>query len=366
MKRALEISKQRDLLKQEINVLIENTLPARILQAAGSLIQRLTRRPNLPPWYVSTILLGVIAILPQLIITWILKDPEQIIGNELLWSISTETMILVIPVVYFLLKYILTTIRDHIVDDIEENENLIKFQEFLSEIGKTPRAILVVAITCVIWSSVALPSLSTLISINLGVFLAVVVGNSALGLILFFMSWYMQFPSQLGNYQYKLYKLDPAKSKVINYISYILTVPFLVGALFQAMLILGLSFFKDQFKMASQITIIPLFIIWIPLVVHFINSQIAINKIITAAKWHMLNDIQGQIDQQYAKPKFQLTQNIDELNKLMDLYDRLYNTYNSKLVTTRILSLINQLLIPLLTFIITNYDFVLKLLKLKH
>lgn len=366
MKNSLEASAQRELLKQEIDKLIENTLPARVLHIAGSLIQRLTRRPNLPPWYVNTLVLGVIAILPQLIITWILKDPEQIIGNDLLWSISTEVMLLVIPAFYFLLKYILTTIRDHIVDDMEENDNLIKFQEFLSEIGKPSRAIVVVILTCIIWSSVALSFLSTLISINLGVFLAVVVGNSVLGLILFVMSWYMQFPSQLGHYQYKLYKLDPAKSKVINYISDILTVPFFASALAQAMLILGLSFFKDQFKMAAQITLIPLFVIWIPLVVHFINSQIAINKIIAEAKWRMLADLQSQIHQQYDKPDLQLPQNIEAVNKLIDLHEKLYNTYNSRLVTTRILSLINQLFIPLLTFIITNYDFVLKLLKLKH
>jgi hypothetical protein len=365
MESSLEVSTQRELLKQEIDELIENNLPAKILQVAGSLIQRLTRRSNLPPWYVSTTLLGVIAILPQLVITWILKDPEQIIGKELPWSISTEAMILVIPAVYFLLKYILTMIRDYIVDDIEEHENLIKFQEFLSEIGKIPRAIVVVVLTSVIWSSVVLPFLSTLIALNLGVFLAVSIGNCAFGLILYFMSWYMRFPSQLGNYQYKLYKLDPAKSKVINYISYILTIPFLVGALFQAMLILGLSFFKDQFKIAAQITIVPLFFIWIPLIVHFINSQMAINKIITTAKWRMLADLQSQIHQQYDKPNPQLTQNIDAVNKLMDLHERLYNTYNSRLVTTRILSLINQLLIPLLTFIITNYDFVLGLFNHK-
>ena len=106
MKRALEISKQRDLLKQEINVLIENTLPARILRAAGSLIQRLMRRPNLPPWYISTILLGIIAILPQVVVTLILKDPDQIIGKELLWSITTEMMVLCIPILYFLSKYV--------------------------------------------------------------------------------------------------------------------------------------------------------------------------------------------------------------------------------------------------------------------
>jgi len=215
-----------------------------------------------------------------------------------------------------------------------------------------------------------LPLLSTVFSINLGVFLAVVVGNIALGLILFFMSWYMQFPSQFQNYQYKLYKLDPAKSEVISHISNLLTVPFFAGAIFQATLILVLSFFKDQFKVRTVTDIpwllitfvfFPLFVVWLPLIVHFINSQIAINKIINTAKWHVLAEIQHEIDQQYTTPKLQLTQNIETINKLMDLYERLYNTYNSKLAATRILSFLNQLILPLIASLISNYKDIINL-----
>jgi len=42
MENSLEVSAQRELLKQEIDKLMENTLPAKILQVTGALIRRLT------------------------------------------------------------------------------------------------------------------------------------------------------------------------------------------------------------------------------------------------------------------------------------------------------------------------------------
>ena len=88
MKKSLQISEQRKIIKQEITALIEETLSAKILQLAGSLIQKLSRRPSPPPWYIGAMLLAIIAILPQALIALILRQPDQVNGKGLIWSIA--------------------------------------------------------------------------------------------------------------------------------------------------------------------------------------------------------------------------------------------------------------------------------------
>ena len=364
MKRTQQLSTQRDLFKQQINGIIENTFPARMLQIGGLPFQRLTRSPNQPPWYISTFILGVLAILPQTIIAIALKDPGQIVGtNGLPWSISTEVMVLFIPLSYFLLKYILTTLRDLIIDGIQEKENIDELGNFLSGIGEPKNALSVVVIVSIFWSLLAIPILSSGDSgfIGLGISIDVWIGACTLGLMVYLISWFMQFPGQLGKYQYKLYRLDPARSEIIENISNLFSRPFLAGAFFQAIFILGISFFKVAFIQTGWIFIFALLVVWIPLIVHFINSQVAINKIIALAKWQTLNELQEEIHQQFSNSRIYATENIESINKLMDLYERLYNTHNSRLGATRVLGLLNQLILPLLASIISGYESFLEL-----
>lgn len=366
MKKSLLVSKQRVILKQQINEIIENTFPAKVLQLAGSLFQRLIRRPDQLPWYISTIILCILAILPQLIIALVSNALDQIIGYSLLWSVSAEMMALSIPIIYFLLRYILINTRDHIIDDIETNNNLADLQKFLLEIGKPRKTLLVVLLISVIWPFIALPLFSKQTNINPGIVIDVWIGSCVLGLILYFIFWYMRFPGRLANYEYRVYKLDPTRSQVINHISNILTFPFFVGAFFQGILfIIGLRFFKDFFGQSAWFVAFAIFLVWIPLIIHFVNSQMAINNIITSAKWRMLNELQDQIHKQYANPKLYLTENIESINKLMDLYERLHNTYNSRLAISRALSLFNQLLLPVLGLLISNLDSVMKFFGIK-
>ena len=120
MKKSLQISEQRRLLKQEITELIEENLPAKILQFAGRSVQRLTRQTKPAPWYIGTLLLMLVSFLPQTLIAFILKQPEQVIGKGLVWSSSNVVVIPLIPTVYLITRYILIITRDHIVDAMNE------------------------------------------------------------------------------------------------------------------------------------------------------------------------------------------------------------------------------------------------------
>jgi hypothetical protein len=165
----------------------------------------------------------------------------------------------------------------------------------------------------------------------------------------------------MGNYHYKVYELNPAQSEVIIHISTLFTRPFLGISIYLAICTAIASFFSEFL----WVVFILVLVFWIPLVIQFINSQSALNKIIVSAKWQALNKLQEQINKQQDDVNFDGPSNIESLNRLMDLYERVYNTNSFKITARSTLEFLNQLLLPLLAFLISNYDSVLKFFKLK-
>ena len=112
--------------------------------------------------------------------------------------------------------------------------------------------------------------------------------------------------------------------------------------------------------------VVPVIIIsfWVPLIATFVNTQSAVNKIIESGKWQTLNEIQEQIHVLKKGTGFNSAADIETINKLMELHDRVYNARNTRLRITNVFEFLNQLLLPLLAFVISNYTVVLKLFKL--
>jgi len=156
VKKSLQVSKQQNIVKQQVTEMVENTLPARILRIVGSLIQRVTRQATPPPWYISTLFLEIITVLPKLLITLIFREPQQVIGSGLAWTLSTVISIPVIPFSYLTTRYALITIRDHVIDRIEERNELYDLQTFLSRYTNQRRAFYYALITSIIWSITAI------------------------------------------------------------------------------------------------------------------------------------------------------------------------------------------------------------------
>jgi hypothetical protein len=365
MENSLEVSTQRELLKQEFDALIENTLPARILQIAGSLIQRLTRRSNFPPWYVSTIVLVIVSTLPQILFAVIVKQPEQVIGNGLIWSLSVVLIIQVIPITYLISRYVLMFINAQILEHMAESRDLESLGKFIRQrLGSLQGAFYYALLASLIWSLIAIPTFSFFNHKFIGIGLAIDVwiwGFCAPGVGLYFILTLLQLPSQMGNYHYQVYELNPAQSEAINHIAALFTRPFLAIAIYLAIS----TFIASAFSEFLWVVVVVVVIFWIPLIIQFINSQNAINKIISSAKWQTLNKLQERIRKHQADTNLDLPGNIEGLNKLMDLYERVYSTNSFRLTIKSTLEFLNQMLLPLLAFLISNYDSVLRFFKLK-
>lgn len=363
MKKSSQISEQRKIVKQEITALIEETLPAKILQSAGSLIQKLTRQTNPPPWYASTLLLTIITILPQTLIALILKQPEQVIGSSSIWSITAILVVQSIPITYLVSRYNTIFICDHIIDNIEDTKHLEDVGLFCVErLGNRRWMLSYSLFASVIWSVVAISIFSIFNHGFIGLARSIdvwIFGFCAPGLELYFIQVLIQLPNRLGNYHYKVYELNPAQSEVINHLATLFTRPFLAIAVYLAVCTFIASFFSEFLWLLAIVVVI----FWIPLIIEFINGQNAINKIVSSTKWQALNKIQEQIRKHQDVDNPDTPGNIESLNKLMDLYERVYNTNSFKITARSTLEFINQLFLPLFAFLISNFDKVIKLFK---
>jgi hypothetical protein len=317
---------------------------------------------NPPPWYVGAIVLTIVAILPQILIALILKQPEQVIGDGLMWSLAVLLAVQAIPLTHLVTRYNTTFICDHIIDNIEDEKHLEDLRAFVVEYLGNRRWMLSYALfASVIWSIIAVSIFSAFNHGFIGIVHSIdlwIFGFCAPGLGLYFVQVLIQLPNRLGNYHYQVYELNPAQSEVINHIATLFTRPFWAIAIYLSICTVIASLFGEFLWV---IALVLLF--WIPMIVEFINGQNAINKIISAAKWQALKRIQEKIQVQQDSAQLDAPGNIESLNKLMDLYERVYSTSSFKLTIKSTLEFLNQLLLPLVAFLISNFDKVLKLFK---
>jgi len=364
MKKSAQLSERRKLVKQELTSLTEENLSAKILQRVVSWLQKLTRRTTPMPWYISAIVLVVIAALPHILFGMVLQQPRATTGNGLFWLLSVALVVQVIPITYLVSGYVLAFTRDHIIDNLVEDKELEDLRVFFLHRLGNRRALLTYALfTSVIGSIIAISIFSYFNDGFIGLSLAIDIwiwSFCAPGIGFYYILILMQLPSHMGNYHYQVYELNPAQSEVVNHIATLFTRPFWGIAIYLAFCTCIASLFSEFL----WVVFVLVTVFWIPLVIQFINSQNAINKIILSAKWQALNKLQEQIHKHQKAANLDMPGSIESLNKLMDLYERVYSTNSFKLTIKSTLEFLNQLLLPLVAFLISNYDSVLKFFKL--
>ena len=119
------------------------------------------------------------------------------------------------------------------------------------------------------------------------------------------------------------------------------------------------TFVASVFNIFNWVILIIIMIFWVPLFIQFINSQSAINNIVITEKWKTLNELQEQIHKYKNNINSDSSENFDTINNLLDLHEKVFNSSNIKLVVSSTMGFINQLLLPLIAFIISNYESVL-------
>src|SRR5262249_30706223 len=163
------------------------------------------------------------------------------------------------------------------------------------------------------------------------------------------MGWYFLIPgatlsTQLARHQYNLFSHDPASSRLVVAITNML-----YSALFVAVAIATLFssgvFLIGQQNPTAQIAFLFLSA-WGPIVLIIVVHHIAVMKIVASAKMHALYPIQAAVLEMQARIGSLETDELDRLNKLLDLHKRIHGANILAIDWKGALVIVNTLLLP--------------------
>ena len=165
--------------------------------------------------------------------------------------------------------------------------------------------------------------------------------------------------AMLRRYDMNLFAADPSSSELVSLLSGVLGSVVYFVAVFAAYNTLSAAFIG----FFLPLSIITVFVLWLPIIAMFALNQTSLTSIIRRAKWKTLNEIQAKVERLQATDNFEEKETMEAINRLMDYHDRVKRTRNSAIDLSTTLNFINSLLLPLLAFVIGNLSLVLSLFK---
>jgi hypothetical protein len=349
-----ELLEKREHLKREMTASVGKTLPALAFDAVGRSVRVLTRSRRPVSWYYSVVVLTLIILLPGLLIAALLREVDQVKALGWVWVVAQELVLLATAMALILIRHFLAVMRDHLVDAIESTGDLADLQRWVAD-GRCIRKSLAITIPFgVSWCVVATLLFSlywgSFIGFNLA--LGTLVFGMILGMDLYYMLWALHLPFRLSRYHYRLYEVDPINSEVVDYLARMLNRYVYVVAIFFALC----TFMATYISVAAWSAVVLIPIVWIPLILQFISNQTALNQIVSTAKWKTLNELQTKIRKLRTEANLADKETVEAINRLMDLHDRIKTTRNSTLDVRTGLSFLNQLMLPLMAFLLANVE----------
>lgn len=213
-------------------------------------------------------------------------------------------------------------------------------------------------LSCHVWSLIGNPAchIGSLITLTIACMQAMWVGY-------YLFPFYLMFPPQLHRYQFDLYAPDPSSSEVVGRLSRLLAFILYVTMAYIIQLMIGLGLF-NVFSNRTVLTgfVISLLVIS-PMVIMYAAGQYHLSDVIVRAKWKILNEVQTKIEELSEKNEIPDKETLEQLSKLMDYHDRIKSTPNSALNLRVSLNVLNSLLLPVLAFILANFNEVMQVIR---
>ena len=364
---------KREELKRRLAAGEYKTLVDVFLAWTNRVIQKITRRTKPLPLWLITVILSLAVSLIYLAVLYITGDLTAITtfkyfdglgleyGLAVLWTISNNFYLIAGSVV--INRYIGRIFVLWIDDMLDATESVASLDEFEDWLRKTcnQRLHLLVLIFGSLLGGLYRAAYA---SARLGVFVGYgftftfIANGLYSNTILYLFLMVVFLSARLRRYDLKLFAADPGSSELISHLSGILSfiVYFVAAILAIGMLEFALGGFSDAEILIS-------FFLWSPIIAMFILNQTSLSSIIRRAKWKTLNEIQARVEKLHASEKLGEKDTMEAINRLMDYYDRIKSTRNSRVDLGAVLNLINSLLLPLLALALGNIDKILALFK---
>ena len=166
---------------------------------------------------------------------------------------------------------------------------------------------------------------------------------------------YFGLVAGLNRYQFAIQMLDARSSEVIESLSAMFNGILLIGSVILASFTIGLAFFQ---LLGTQ-----LYIIWVLgglgfLLLIFFNNQYILAGIIKKHKQKILREIQVKIHSLEINGNIADKETLESVNRLLDYYDRIERMPNSALQIGEVFRLIQALLLPIITAILSGIQLV--------
>ena len=348
----METTTYQDELENTRKILAnpESTLPARIFSTTGRIVCKITRRKEPLPWQYNFAVLALVVQLPTLFISLLLNETPQWNKLGFLWMGYLELGLFASVLAHVAVFYVYKNMNMYVVDTIQKKDDLIDLQKVFARVGSLKNSIIFTAFFTLFWCISFSWFLSDYINqfIGIGLLVGTIIFGLLTGPAVYLEGCYYFFITHLGNYSYVLNETSPAHSQAIYRISRIITVLIYSIAVFIAFATMAVSFNTGAVVLAVLIG-------WIPTIVYFFASQLAIGQIVTIAKWKTLNRIQEQI-RSLNNSDITNKDNIEAINRLMDYHERIRSTPNSTLNIRTSLNFLNQLALPIVGLLLANID----------
>jgi hypothetical protein len=357
MKKDAELANKRDWLKHEITIGMDSLLAGLIFDRVSRTVQKISGTSQPPPLYYTTTILAILIVLPGLTAIIVFGELDQFQKTGLTNFIYLGFSLVALIVARVNIRHFLGNVRDHIVDLMNDIRDLSSLHRVLSKLWSARRSWLfglafglIVTIVVVKFTSDSIGGF-----IGVGATISLLIASVLNGIVVYYIFQMLLLPWTLGQYHYELHEPNPSHSITIRHLSYSLNTYVYIVAAFSA----ALTLWVGSNPITASSNVIVLFTNWLPLVAQFISNHVAMGRIISTAKWEILGKIEHQIRALHNETKAIDKKTAELTSQLSNYHERISKTRNSALDVGAGLSLLNQLLLPLLAIAITNWDEIL-------
>ena len=359
---------KREELKRRLAAGEYKTLVDIFLEGFDHLLRKITRNSQpISPWYTITIL--------YLLFLLIAFAGLFLIGEVAAFKKQFATFSASFVPLSFLVGYfnavsivagnmyihrVFTAFHDDVIDAIESITNLDDFERWLTAVCNRRNHFV---FSIVGGFLVGIYQISVLNKTGIIVLLSTAIGTVLLNtfsiVFLFLLIYMIVLSARIGKYCLKLYTAYPASSQVINRLADLLGNFVYLVSIYATLLTMLIAIQQLLIPLGSLVILL----FWVPIIGMFVLNQSSLSSIIQRSKLNALNGIQAKVEQLHLSEKLGEKETMDTINRLMDYYDRIKITRNSRVDTGAVLSLINSLLLPLLALVLGNIDKILALFK---
>jgi hypothetical protein len=329
-----------------------------LLERTGTLLQKMARTAI--PFWISALAIGAAILLLSLSIALALGEFGSEFGLERLPSEFALVGLVIVGIVILKMELdeVYSVCGRHVIHHIESVEDLENLHSWFAWVSRRWSLLLPAAVGGVLTGSLAIGYASTVRGEFLGIGPAVLdIAVNILALIgIYYIFCFVNLAHRLGGYRFRMFTLDPHKSEVIHYLSamlfsYMRSIALFMGAV---TLVLGLVAVID-----TSVIGVLLVVGWGPIVVAFFLSESTLARIIGNVKWGILEEVQHELERLRRQRGLTDEAYLHEAERLLAFHDRIWATPNHALDMTAVLSFVNTLLLPLISFAVTQLPMLL-------